>query len=160
MMMTEYKIAKGSAGCPCGRVFGEGEPFVAALFEAGDSFDRRDFCPSCWSEPPDTYSFWHTRTPRRDEKKRENPVAVWAFFEALSREADPQRRKLAFLLSLTLQRKRILKMTGSRREGPREYLLLEKKPECTIFEVEVPEIRDDEMAGLREELVRLLDSTV
>jgi len=158
--VSEYKIARSSGTCGCGRAFSEGEEYVAALFETEESFNRRDFCPACWNEPAEAYSFWRARAPRKDEKKRENPMAVWAFFESLSSDPDPQRKKLAFLLSLTLQRKRILKMTGTRREGPREFIQLEKRPDGTVYSIEVPEIRDEEMALLREELVRLLDSAV
>jgi hypothetical protein len=159
-LATEYKFNRTTGACACGRAFAEGEEFVAALFENGDAFDRLDHCLACWKEPPEAYSFWRTRAPRKDEKKRENPMAVWAFFESLSRDADPSRKKLAFLLSLTLQRKRVLKMKGTSREGAREFLELEKRPEGTPFRVEVPDIRDDEMAALREELVRLLDAAV
>lgn len=159
-LVAEYKINRTSPTCPCGHGFAEGEEFVASLSESGESFERRDFCPACWKETPETYSFWRAKAPRKDEKKRENPMAVWAFFEALVADPDVQRKKLAFLLSLTLQRKRILKMAGTRRDGAREFLELEKRPEGTRFSVEVPDIRDEEMAALREELVRLLDSAV
>lgn len=158
--VADYRIARTTGACACGHAFAEAEEFTAALFEAGESFERRDFCAACWKESPEAYSFWRSRAPRKDEKKRENPMAVWAFFESLAGDADPQRRKLAFLLSLTLQRRRILKMTGTRRDGPREFLELEKRPEGTRFSVEVPDIRDEEMAALREELVHLLDSAV
>ena len=159
-LMTEWKIAKLGGACACGRALAEGEEFMAALFENGESFDRKDFCLACWSAPAEAYSYWRARTPHKDEKKRENPMAVWAFFESLAGDADPQRKKLAFLLSLTLQRRRILKLAGTRRDGPREFLQLEKRPEGTLYSVEVPDIRDEEMAALREELVRLLDSAV
>lgn len=159
-IVADYKITRTSGTCGCGRKFEEGEEFTTALFESGESFDRRDFCRTCWNEPAEAYSFWRARALKADEKKRENPMAVWAFFESLSGDQDPQRRKLAFLLSLTLQRKRILKMTGTRRDGAREFIELEKRPDGTRYSVEVPDIRDDEMAALREELVRLLDSAV
>ncbi len=159
-MAAEYKITRMTGTCGCGRTFVEGEEFTAALFEGDETFERRDFCSACWNTPPEAYSYWRARTPRKDEKKRENPMAVWAFFESLAGDADPQRKKLAFLLSLTLQRKRILKMAGTRRDGAREFLELEKRPDGTRYSIEVPDIRDEEMAALREELVRLLDSAV
>lgn len=159
-LASEYKITRTTGACACGRIFNEGENFVAALFETDESFERRDCCSACWNEPAAAYSYWHSRAPRKDEKKRENPMAVWAFFESLAGDTDPQRKKLAFLLSLTLQRKRILKMVGTRRDGPREFLELEKRPDGTRYSVEVPDIRDEEMAALRDELVRLLDSAV
>jgi hypothetical protein len=173
-LVAEYKITRttGTCGlCPggaaeggdskgCGKAFAEGEEFTTALFANGETFERRDFCAACWKESPDAYSYWRSRAPRKDEKKRENPMAVWAFFESLAGDADPQRKKLAFLLSLTLQRKRILKMAGTRRDGAREFLELEKRPDGTRYSVEVPDIKDEEMAALREELVRLLDSAV
>jgi hypothetical protein len=159
-LVSEWKIEKLTGACGCGRPFAEGEEFTAALFAAGEAFVRRDFCRTCWNEPAEAYSFWRARAPRKDEKRRENPMAVWAFFESLSADPAPERRKLAFLLSLTLQRKRILKMTGTKRDGAREYLVLEKRPEGNIFEIQVPDIREDEMAALRDELVRLLDQSV
>lgn len=159
-LVAEYKITRTLGTCgQCARAFAEGEEFTTALFEGGETFERRDFCAACWKEQ-DTYSYWRSRAPRKDEKKRENPMAVWAFFESLAGDADPQRKKLAFLLSLTLQRKRILKMAGTRRDGAREFLELEKRPDGTRYSVEVPDIKDEEMAALREELVRLLDSAV
>ena len=75
-IVTDYKIAKTTGTCGCGHAFTEGESFVTALFENGESLERRDTCTACWNEPQEAYSYWHSRALRKDEKKRENPVAV------------------------------------------------------------------------------------
>ena len=142
----EWEVTGSKEVCTvCGRSFGEREEYWSAIFPADEGFLRRDYCHECWSGgPQEAFGFWRTRCRREPEppKRFVNDETLLEFFRRLSACDDPQRRKLAFLMSVLLLRKRLLKERGRRRDESGLYWVLEAPALGERFEV-----RDEGLAG-------------
>jgi hypothetical protein len=161
---TEWKIAKSNQTCVlCGARFGATQDYFSALFEQGSSFERRDYCATCFKEhrPANVYSFWKTAVPEEEEGKPRRPVldaeSVLEFFRRLGEERDPRRISFRFVLALMLARKKVLKLERNARaaEGAEVLVFVERR---SGERHEVPSLQMDEtaLAAASEELGRLL----
>jgi len=161
---TEWKIAKSNQACVlCGAKFGAAQAYFSALFEQGSSFERRDYCATCFKEhrPADVYSFWRTAVPEEEEGKPRRPVldaeSVLEFFRRLGEERDPRRISFRFVLALMLARKKVLKLERNARaaDGAEVLVFVERR---SGERHEVPSLQMDEtaLAAASEELGRLL----
>jgi hypothetical protein len=165
--VTEWKIAKPNLTCVlCGAKFEAGQEYVSALFEQGQSFERRDYCPTCFKEhrPGDVYSFWRTAVAVADEDAPRRPVvdaeSVLEFFRRLGTDPDPQRASFRFVLALMLARKKTLKLDGTARAADgSEMLVFVEKRSGERHEVPALQMDDQALATASEELGRLLGLT-
>ncbi len=119
-MAREYEIAGASGTCSaCGREFAGGEAYVAALFQEGAGFLRRDYCPDCWeaqrAQAHGAFSTWRGRTPHPSQpaKRFVDDEVLVDFFERLGEDDEPARVNFRFVLALMLMRKRLLTYDGS-----------------------------------------------
>jgi hypothetical protein len=158
----DWNITKSRHQCVCGRQLAENEAFVAALFEEGGEFVRRDYCPACW-EPVRAqgaaFSFWRATVPPKEEKRRlfaDTSVLV-DFFLRLESETEEQKRHFFYLLALILMRKKVVKFVNIEREGDREYLLLAMPSEDRTFRVLDPKLSEEQIDALRGQLAQILD---
>lgn len=152
----EWKIEKRGAGCAqCGRGFGSAEDHYSGIAEVEGRFARRDLCLPCWDKKPDLFSFWRTRTPRREERRLENVAAMVEFFKKLLEKPSDElpRQKITYLTALLLIRKRRLKLTGS---GP-GVLRVEKTWDGETAEVPDPPIADAELDDLRTQMEQIFE---
>lgn len=92
----------------------DGEWYYSVVIEDGEELVRRDYSASAWTEPPQgTVGWWKCRMPESGQRKMvlaPDPVLVDTLRQM---EHDDQRKPLAFLLALTLLRRRILRMVPS-----------------------------------------------
>ncbi len=156
LQVEEWKIEKRGRSCTlCGRPFRSEEEHYSGIAEAGNRFERRDFCLACWEQKPGLFSFWRTQTPRVEERRLENMAAMIEFFKRLvaTPPEDPSRRKIAYLIALLLVRKRRLRLAGSRNG----VLRLEKSWDGETIEIAEPFIPDGEIEDLRRQMEEIFE---
>jgi hypothetical protein len=153
----EWKsIAGASEACvECRKGFTPGDELTSALYQEGDGFVRRDFCPSCWEaraggdvELPsdgadgrggDHFSFWRRVVPEPEDeearKKRRleamlNPIVLFDIFKEMADHPDAARRRFRFVLALMLMRRKKLRFIsiGKRKmaDGEQDVLMLKQ----------------------------------
>ncbi len=158
--MQEWNIDKGSKACSqCAVPFGSETPYVGALFEQAEGFARRDFCVPCWEKGvPAAFSYWKTQTEKKEEKRddRRTLTDLWENLSGSTAELEGQRLKMAFLIAMSLVRKRVLRMDPPIQRDNRELLVLTRPSDQRVFTLPHPDISEDELQPLYEELSRLL----
>ena len=161
----EWNIAKSRRQCACGRQLGENEEYFAALTEEGEAFVRHDYCAACWEQARAAggfFSFWRTAVPPKEQKRRlfaDNGVLL-DFFVRLEHEEAEQKRQFFYLLALILLRKRLVKFHDVERDGDHEVLCLRCPSEDRVFRVHDPQLNDEQIEALKEQLSQILDFQV
>jgi hypothetical protein len=161
----DWNIAKSQRVCGCGRELEENEPYFAALYEEGDGFVRRDYCLACWEKAKaegDCFSFWRAVVPPKEEKRRlfaDDEVLI-DFFTRLEHAEEEQRRHFYYLLALILMRKKILKFEDIERDADREVLCLRLPREDRLFRVPDPQLSEEQVEAVKEQLSQILDFRV
>ena len=161
----DWNIGRGQRVCACGRALAENEVYYAALYEQGEEFLRRDYCPPCWERARAEgghFSFWRTAVPPKEQKRRlfADDQVLLDFFCRLESEEDEQRRRFFYLLALILMRKKILKFEDIQREGDHEFLCLRYPREDRVFRVLDPKLAPEQSDALKEQLSQILDFQV
>lgn len=155
----EYSIDKSQKICSsCELEIGEEEYFYSAVFEDEEVFERRDYCETCWGEPPEgCFSHWRTcNTVKKEEKRRLDADIVLGFFRELDSKKTENELNFRYVIGLLLMRKRILKFDDIERTGMEEFLVLRRPSTKERHRVLVRTLADDEIAALTEEVGRLL----
>jgi hypothetical protein len=169
MSEAGYRIARKGTRCGiCGREFPVDEPFVSAIFPAGEepteegeraTFVRLDACSACFGgEEREPFSRWLTRIPPKEEKKPLLDLGLaMEFLVRLAREGDPAHVKIAFVLTLLLLRKRRVKVRGERTVDGGKVMDLTVPAADGELEIALPapEVTADEAAEISAELNRL-----
>ena len=161
--MDDWKIERRQRGCGgCAREFESEETHYSAILLDEGRFGRVDVCLKCWerlSADGDTFSYWKTTAPKRGKRRLEDVKAMVEFFKRLveRRSGDPLHEKVLYLTSLLLMRKRRVRAAGSKNEGGRTLLLLEKSWDGETVEIADPAIPDGELGALKAELERMFD---
>lgn len=155
--MDDWKIDRRKRSCdPCRREFTSEEVHYSGIVEVETKFERRDLCLPCFDlKPFELFSFWKTQMPRREERRFEDIGAMTEFCKRLlaSPSEDPMRRKILYLTSLVLMRKKRLKLVGVR-EG---RLIVEKSWDGDTAEIPDPAIGEAELEPLKLEMEKLFE---
>ncbi|MBI1848923.1 MAG: hypothetical protein HYR85_01125 [Planctomycetes bacterium] len=161
--MIEWDIEKRRSGCRlCDGEFREGDDVVSAVFPKAKAFVRRDYCASCYDRRPfRPFSFWKSRALAAKARRIVTIDRVFAFFEKVVASPVPEHRRVAYLLSLWLMRKRalVLRETVSATVADPEVFRLEDG-DGRSFRVENPRIDLESVEALEKELQSLLALTV
>jgi len=155
----EYRIGASDRKCSaCGKEIPEGAVLYSAVFETGETFERRDYCEGCWSAPPDAcYSFWRTRIEdKKPEKKRIDAEIVLGFFDELEKKNSPAELNFRYVIALLLMRKRVLRFADVERSDAGEFLVLRRPREGRLYRVGVRNLSEEEIRSLTDEVARLL----
>lgn len=160
MITTEYSVSRSVGKCAAsGRDIRPGEAFFSALFEQGESFERRDYAAECWTGPP-TDSFCAFRTKLADKPQRKNLLVdddvLMQFFLRLRDADDGPKRNFRFVLALILMRKRLLKYDRTRRDGAAEVWELRGAKDGMQHQVLNPRLDEDQVAAVTLELGSIL----
>lgn len=157
-MPEDWKIERRKPHCgACNRDFDSEEIHYSGILETPEGFARRDYCLACWDGRRDElFSYWKTQSPIREERKLENVQAMADFFTRLVSEPleDPTRRKVAYLVSLLLMRRRRIKLISS----SRGWLDLEKAWDGETVRIPDPVIAEGELDSLKGEMENLFNS--
>ena len=160
-MTSEWAITRGEKKCAsCGREFEERESYYSALYDRTNAFERLDFCTQCWNgEKPEMFSFWQTQIPPKEEKRKllVDDDVLLDFFVRLEGATDELKVNFRYILGLILMRRRVLKFGDVKRTDEGEFLVLEMKKERTRFEVLNPQLDEEKILRVTEEVGKILN---
>ena len=113
--------------------------------------------------PGSSFSFWRTSVPAADEKRNilVDDQVLMDLFERLADDERPQRIAFRFVLGLILMRKRRLTYVGRNGTGEGEQWLLRPRPaepDQPPYEVRNPQLADEDVRELTEQLSEILQS--
>lgn len=168
---TDYHIARSTGCCSAtNQPLTPGCAIIATLCEkpGDEGFDRRDYSLQAWeggARPEGLFSYWKTTVPHPDDKPKLviDEAVLMDLLERLASDERPQRVAFRFVLALILMRKKALRFAGRRKEGDVERWLLQPRgssdqPERTPIEVTNPNLTDDDVRELIDQLSEVLQS--
>ena len=158
--MTEYQIQPNTRRCAqSGRELQPGDKFFSVLLEADGKFVRQDYCSEAWPGPPHgSFSFWSGRIPAGEENQR-TPIDDELLLDCLQRlegETEPARVNFRYVVALLLMRRKRLRFEEARTEGEQEILVLRCARTQNTYRVRNPQLNEEEMAAVQEEVFRVL----
>ncbi len=158
----DWEITQGEGACrQCARSLEEGEEYFSAIYDRGATFERRDFCLTCWESTPkqDVFSFWKTRIPLKEEKPKKyvDDEIILDFFRKLENETEPSKRNFRYVLALFLMRRKVLKLKDIVRDQTGEALLLHSKAEDKDYKAYITELTDEQIVDVTEEVGKILN---
>ena len=162
----DWNIAKPQRLCSaCERELAENETYVAALYEEGEEFVRKDYCEACWPAAEAAgghFSRWRTTVAPKEEKRRlfAGDEVLVDFFLRLENEEDEERRHFFYLLALILMRKKLVKFEDVERDDEHEYLVLRYPPEDRVVRVRDPKLSEEQIEAVKDQLSQILDFRV
>lgn len=156
----EYQIEANTRRCTVtGRELRPGERIYSVLREVEGKFVRQDFAAEAWPGPPaDAFSFWASKVPPPNEarKPRIDDDLLLDCFRRLQGDTQPDRVQFAYVVALLLLRRKRLKFDSSRTEDGKEYLRFHCPRSRDVFEAINPNLSDEEMANVQDEVFRVL----
>ena len=164
-MLHQWNIRSRAHECAVtGRHFEDGEKHFTAIYfdKASGEYTRRDVSKDAWTEdskerPP--FSFWKSiySKPAPDGKPeltpRESPMDM---LQRLIEEGDPATDNSRYILTLMLERKRILSHASTKDTEEGRMLFYENKKTGEVFIIRDPELRLDEIVNMQEEVATQL----
>ena len=183
-MKQKWEVERSRKQCSsCMVEFAAGSPFFSALYPLdGGGFERRDFCISCWrrskeavAPDPDVddadaatnmqkeqhISFWKTRIKPAEKKRAklsfEPHVALTIFSQVQKREKkSPDEIRLAFILALSLARRKMLVIKGTHRADGRSFLRVSRRG-GDEYKVEDPGMSEQDILSMLDKVGELLE---
>lgn len=165
MAVNDWKVARSTKQCVCGKRL-VGKPlFYSALRESAQSpedFQRLDICEECWRtfDRKSLFCYWKARPIEENRKKRRvaNDAVVLEFFWQLEDADTEKKRRFKFALALYLMRRKIFKLKEVKRNGDQEILVLSyPKGHKYRIELETPELTEESITKATDELNQLLE---
>ena len=158
----DWEIAKSQQKCQaCERVFQEQEEYFSGLYDQDNKFIRKDFCAECWEKQAreTLYSFWKTRCIPKEEKVKKfvDDSVIMDFFTRLQDAQDPAKKNFRYVLALLLMRKRLLKFDDIKKGEGGEALILRYPAEDRVFEVYNPQLTEEQIMQVTEEVGQILN---
>lgn len=158
--MTEYRIQPNSRRCSVsGRELRPGEKYYSVLLEQPEGFVRQDYGSDVWQGPPErAFSFWMGRVAAADEKQkpRFDDDLLLDCFNRLEGQPDAARVNFRYVLALLLMRRKRFKFEETTMVGGVEHLCLKCARTGDKTLVLNPQLSDEEMAQVQEEVVKVL----
>jgi len=158
--MAEWEITK-----PLGQCYGSdkqlepGEEYFAALVEAEEGLQRRDFCVEYWQEQkPEVYCYWKSKFEAEEKKKKifVDDEMLMTFFQRLETETEQEKINFRFVLMLILMRKRKLKYDSTKTEDGNEIWKLRVVGTKDIVSVVNPHLAEEQIEQLSGQLGEIL----
>jgi hypothetical protein len=158
-MMT-YQFQGPAKQCASsGRELVPGEKFVSVLRDVAGQFVRQDYALEAWTEPPaDAVAWWAGRIPEggRPTKPTINDELLLDCFTHLTNTTDPARLNFRYVVALLLMRRKRFKFEDARKQDGKETLLMRDAKSGQRHEVIDPQLNEDEMDVVRDEVFRVL----
>jgi hypothetical protein len=158
--MTDYQIQPNSRRCAVsGREMRPGERFFSALIDENHQFVRKDFSAEAWQgPPPGAFSFWtgHVSAANDKLKPRFDDDLLEDCFQRLEGQAEPSRVNFRYVVALLLMRRRRFRFETSVVQDGVERMILRCLRTDQKHEVVNPQLSDDEMAQVQDEVFNVL----
>ena len=165
-MSQIWNIKSRSHECArTGRPFEKGEPFHTAIYfdtKTGE-FIRRDLSLDAWQEETTErtpYSYWRVEYVKPESAKpvveitgREGPESL---LRRLVEDDNPRTENARYILTLMLERKKLLVQREAKEGENGRMLLYEHRKTGEVFIIRDPELRLDEIESVQDEVATLL----
>lgn len=162
--MADWEIKKTLGRCfGTERELAVGEEYFAALVQAEQGLERRDYCTEYWeSSKPEVYCYWQSRIPNPEQKKKLfiDDAMLLAFFDRLATEAEQEKLNFRFVLTLILMRKRKLKYDSAKNDDGREIWTMRVVGEDRFEDVVNPHLNEDQIQQLSEQMGQILQTSM
>ena len=161
-MANDWEIKSRGDRCGVtGRQFEDGEIFYTLLFrERGGGFRREDYSEDAWKQrdvkkPP--FSFWKSKfeVPPAVAEALPKQTAEDLLRHFLS-EPGEQHANVRYILTLMLERKRILKPIETKEADGERLLIYEHRATGEVFVIPDPRLRLDQIEAVQMEVAGLL----
>jgi hypothetical protein len=158
--MTDYQIQPSTRQCcVTGRTLTPGEPCYSVLLQQGSQLVRQDYSREAWQgPPPGTIGFWQGRVPAGEQDRRP-PIDDDLLLECFGRlegQEEPARVSFRYVVALLLMRRKRLKFEDVVHVNGREVLRLRCVRTRALHEVVNPELSDEEVQAVQEEVFKVL----
>jgi|JI10StandDraft_1071094.scaffolds.fasta_scaffold04218_8 hypothetical protein len=164
-MQQTWNLRSRSTECALsGHPFTDGEPLYTAIYFDSETggFIRRDIAINAWEQEVaerTPFSFWKTQyEPQIVEEKPEiaQKENAQTLLTRLIEEDDPKTENARYILTLMLERKRILSPTSVKETESGRMLFYENKKTGEVFIVRDPELHLHEIEQVQDEVAMLL----
>ena len=165
--MNDWTIQSRANRCEVsGQPFADGEAFYTLLYrdEKQDALVRRDVSEASWralqaegkTTPP--FCFWRAKfaAPAPSAPEALPRADADGLLRRFLAENRPEHRRVIYILALMLERKRLLRPTGSQADGGGSLLVYEHARTGETFLVADPGLRLDQIADVQREVAALL----
>jgi hypothetical protein len=164
-MIQNWQIRSRSHQCALsGRPFEDGETFYTAIYFDPETsgYMRRDVGLDSWQQEQaerQPIAYWKTvYSPQISEERpevatKENAMSL---LQKFIEEDEPRTENARYILTLMLERKRLLSPTASKETESGKMLFYEAKKTGEVFMVRDPELRLDELVQVQDEVAFLL----
>ncbi|TAG08791.1 MAG: hypothetical protein EAZ42_09275 [Verrucomicrobia bacterium] len=149
------------------RAFIEGEIIITALLPdpASSGYLRRDFSQDGWSEfssgESDIFSFWKTQFTQAAQNHEQDPLrklSPEALLRRLIEEEDEHTENTRYILSVMLERQKILRETDQQPTNSGILRVYEHRKTGEVFLIKDPNVPLSEVEKLQEEVFSMLNS--
>ena len=162
---SDYQLTPPTGQCAkTGVELQPGQVCIATLCDDPETggLVRLDYSTDAWEQghrPEGLYGYWRTTIPTSQERHRPfvDDEVLMDIFEQLSDDPTEQRVAFRFVLALILIRKRLLRFDGRKQSEDQEvWLLKQRGQETGGFEVVNPQLTDDDVHALTDQLGQVL----
>jgi len=158
--MTNYEIHGPARVCTAtGRELKPGEKVFSVLFDEMGQFVRKDFAADAWPGPPNgAIAWWQSRIAEagRPVKPTINDDLLVDCFEHLADTTDAGRIRFRYVVALLLMRRKRFKFEDARKHGDNESLVVRDSKTGRRHETADPQMNEQEMDAVRDEVFRVL----
>ncbi|MFQ3591626.1 MAG: hypothetical protein SNJ82_00335 [Gemmataceae bacterium] len=159
-MITDYQIQAATPRCArSGRELRPGERIHSVLRIEGGAFLREDIAPEHWHGPPaGVFAHWVGRVPS-GSKPRKMLIDDEVLVECLARlqnDPDPTKQRFRYVLALLLIRRKRMRLLETTQEAGVEILHLGDPKTAATYTVPDPQLADDELEAVQDEVFRVL----
>lgn len=161
-MTPDWSIQHRSEKCAAtGREFAEGESFYTLLFFDKEGYRREDLSEEAFKARNDNvqpFSLWRSKFELPPPAAPETLAKQTAedLLRKYMEEQSPQHAAARYLLAAMLERKRLLKETGTHREDRGLTRIYEHTQTGEVFVIPDPQLRLDQLEQVQEEVAALL----
>ena len=161
-MMPEWEIKARARQCAKSQEpFAEGATIYTLLFRDRNGFRREDISERAWSEikgQVQPFSFWKSKyeappPPAPEPVPKESGESL---LRKLIDEDQPDHVNARYVLSIMLERKKILKQVDVRENSDVKFLIYEHAKTGEVFIIEDPRLKLDQLDSVQQEVYRLL----
>lgn len=160
--LNEWNIQSRATQCATtGRPFVEGETVHTALYWKDGAYQRVDVSEEAWAQrneniaPLSAWKFAYEPPPPAPPEALKKDDAE-SLLRHLLQENDPAKRNARYILTLMLERKRILKMIDRQKNGDQTILIYEHLTSGETWFIEDPHLKLAELEPVQNEVAALL----
>jgi len=144
----------------CQKQLAEQETYFATLAEVPAGFQRRDYCADCWKDEyrSQAFSFWQAKVPARQEKPKMfvDKQVLSQIFRRLAGTEDENKLPFAFVLTLIMMRKRLVKYLSTEHHDGTELWVVRLTGEDQQYRIANPHLSEEQLEHVREQLNEVL----